>query len=318
MDEVCPACAERGLRPWRPAGASDPQLAGRVEFSLKRCERCGSAVTVGAAADPALYEGGTYNQPRRAFAPLLAPLRRLADLDRSRLVSALPSAGTVLEIGAGDGRLVARMRAAGLRAWGIDPSAAACEAAAGRGVEVRAADVEEATVSPASQDGIVLWHSLEHFDEPGPAMSRVRGWLRPAGTLVVAVPNIDSLQARIGGDRWFHQDVPRHRTHFTPRGIERLLRRTGYEVEGVHHLLVEQNPFGMWQTLLNRLTGERDFLYRLVKRDLGEVDAAARRRDLAVTAIAGPLLVPVALGLELAAGLWGRGGSIVVEARAVE
>jgi hypothetical protein len=34
-----------------------------------------------------------------------------------------------------------------------------------------------------------------------------------------------------------------------------------------------------------------------------------------VTAVAGPLLVPVAVALELAAGLAGRGGTMVVEAR---
>ena len=45
----------------------------------------------------------------------------------------------------------------------------------------------------------------------------------PAGTLVVAVPNLGSVQARIGGDRWFHQDVPRHRTHLTPAGASALL-----------------------------------------------------------------------------------------------
>jgi hypothetical protein len=37
-------------------------------------------------------------------------------------------------------------------------------------------------------------------------------------------------------------------------------------------------------------------------------------RDLAVTAIAGPLLAPVAVLAEVAAGLAGRGGSIVIEA----
>ena len=84
----------------------------------------------------------------------------------------------------------------------------------------------------------------------------------------------------------------------------------------MRHLLVEQNPLGMWQTLLNRLTRERDFAFRLLKRDLGEAGTRGHGRDLAVTAVAGPLLAPIAVAAEIAAGLARRGGSIVVEARA--
>ena len=117
----------------------------------------------------------------------------------------------------------------------------------------------------------------------GRGAARIRGWLRPAGGSSSRSRTSPRLQARIGGDRWFHQDVPRHRTHLTPAGASALLERSGFRVERVRHLLVEQNPLGMWQTLLNRLTGERDFAFRLLKRDLGP-GAAAPRRDLAVTA----------------------------------
>jgi hypothetical protein len=72
----------------------------------------------------------------------------------------------------------------------------------------------------------------------------------------------------------------------------------------------------MWQTLLNRLTRERDFAFRLLKRDLGPAGVSGHGRDLAVTAVAGPLLAPVAVLGEVAAGFAHRGGSIVVEARA--
>jgi len=309
----CPACGAPALRRWRSATASDRQLAGRRRFQLARCDRCGSAATLGEAPPPALYEGGTYAPARSSVAPLLAPLRRLADRDRMRFLRAVPDGARVLEVGAGDGSFVGLMRARGLDAWGLDPSPAAREAARAAGLEVVSAGIDDAEVEPASQDAVVLWHSLEHVGDPAAAIRRVGGWLRPEGRVVVAVPNLAGLQARWGGDRWFHQDVPRHRTHFTPAGLGALLERSGFRVERTRHLLVEQNPLGMWQTLLNRLTGERDFAFRLIKRDLAGSGAGARARDLAITAIAGPPLVPVALALELAAGLAGRGGSMVAE-----
>jgi SAM-dependent methyltransferase len=312
----CPACGADALAPWRAATASDPALAGAATFELARCGHCGSAATLGPPPPPAVYEGGTYAGARSGLAPLLAPLRALADRDRMRFVAGIEPGGRVLEVGAGDGKFVARMRAAGLDAWGIEPSPAAGAAARELGIEVVQAGVAGAEVEAASQDGVVLWHSLEHFDEPEAALRRIRGWLHPGGRLVVAVPDLASVQARIGGDRWFHQDVPRHRTHFTPRGLAALLERTGFAIDRSRHLLVEQNPLGMWQTLLNRLTAERDFAFRLIKRDLAEVPSSTRARDVAVTALAGLPLALLAVPLELAAGVARRGGSMVVEGRA--
>ena len=315
MQRKCPACGALAMRGWRLATASDPQLAGRRSYELERCEACGSAATVDAGDHSgALYEGGTYSTERRAFAPLLEPLRRLAERDRLRFVAAVPHGARVLEVGAGDGRFVALLASAGFDAHGIEPSPSACEAAARIGAAVANASAETAAVEARTEDAVVIWHALEHTDDPRATVALAREWLVPGGRLIVAVPDLASLQARIGGDRWFHQDVPRHRTHFTRAGLVSLLERTGLRVVRVRHLLVEQNPLGMWQTLLNRLTGERDFAFRLIKRDLDGVARPAIARDLLITAIAGPLLVAVAPALELGAGLAGRGGSMVVEA----
>ncbi len=149
----CPACGRSSLRPWRAATPSDPQLAGAGPFSLLRCADCGSAATVGDAPDRALmYEGGTYAPARGGARRLLAPLRGLAERDRVRFSSHLDRGSRVLEVGAGDGKLVAAMRAAGLDAHGIDPSPAACAAAAAIGAPVEAVGVDEAEL-PAGERG---------------------------------------------------------------------------------------------------------------------------------------------------------------------
>ena len=204
-------------------------------------------------------------------------LRRLAERDRLRFLASVPQGAWVLEVGAGDGRFVAMLAAAGFEAHGIEPSPSACEAAARIGAPVVNASAEGAAIDAGAQDAVVFWHALEHTADPGAVVARAREWLAPGGRLIVAVPDLASVQARIGGDRWFHQDVPRHRTHFTRAGLVRLLERTGLRVVRVRHLLVEQNPLGMW-TLLNRLTRERDFAFRLIKRDLGGVHRGGRSR----------------------------------------
>jgi len=125
---------------------------------------------------------------------------------------------------------------------------------------------------------------------------------------------VDSLQAVLGGDRWFHQDVPRHRTLFTQQGIRLLLERSGFRVATVHQVLLEHNPLGMWQTLLNRLTTRPNAFFRFVKRQPHPGTRSERIRDAAVVVLLGPLLAPVAVVLEVLAGLLGRGGTVVVRA----
>lgn len=319
MSAICPVCDVGELRAWRAATASDPHLAGGESYALDRCDDCGSAVTVGTPANPALlYEGGTYAPARPGLGALVAPLRRLAERDRMRFLGGLEPGARVLEVGAGDGSFVARLAAAGLDARGIEPSEAGRAAAARIGARVEAGSAEDAAVAPGTEDAVVVWHALEHLDDPAGALRRIAEWLRTGGRVIVAVPDLASLQARIGGDRWFHQDVPRHRTHFTASGLRRLLERCGYRVVRVRHLLVEQNPLGMWQTLLNRLTFERDFAFRLLKRDLPPAPAAVMALDLGMTVVAGALLAPVAVVVEIAAGLVGRGGTVVVEAVSAE
>ena len=311
----CPACGEPALDPWRTASSSDARLSAERSYRLQRCRSCGSAVLAERRSEsPELYSEGTYGRVPRLSAALLAPLRRLVDWDRRRLVGALAPGSRVLEIGAGEGRLVGSLAAGGHAALGIEPAERAAAEARRHGAQVETVALEQAEFETGSFDVVVLWHVLEHLDDPSAALSRARAWLAPGGRAVVAVPNLASLQARIGGDRWFHQDIPRHHTQFTVSGLQRLLARSGFQPGRARHLLIDQNPLGMWSSLLNRVTKAPDAPYRLLKSSLHYERRRDALQDAALTLILGPVLVPVALLLELAAGLLGRGGSVVIHA----
>jgi SAM-dependent methyltransferase len=239
-----------------------------------------------------------------------APVLRAFDRQRLRILAAsVPAPARVLDAGAGRGRFVAAALGAGYAARGIEPSRRGADAASATGAAVERATIAAATVEPGSLDAVTLWHVLEHLDEPGPALARIASWLRPDGVLLVGVPNLASFQARLGGERWYHLDVPRHRVHFTPAGLDALLRAQGFTPVRTHHLLAEHNPFGLWQSLLSRVTAHPSYLYNLLKRN-----APARSPDLAITVLALPL-APVAALAELGAGLARRGGTIAVLAR---
>jgi SAM-dependent methyltransferase len=218
-----------------------------------------------------------------------------------------PPRGTLLDIGAGRGRFVSSARAAGWSAKGIEPSARGVQAArAVYGVELDPLSLAEAS---GTYDAVTLWHVLEHMEDPGEALAHVASLLGPGGRLLIGVPNLASVQARIGRDRWFHLDLPRHRTHFTPGGLRSLLERHGFAVEREEHTLLEHNPFGLWQTLANRVTRTPSWLFNALKRN-----APLAHTDAVITLALLPL-APLCLAAEALFGRAGRGGTIAVVAR---
>jgi SAM-dependent methyltransferase len=304
---TCPACGGR-LAPWLSAPAAEPGLG---DIALLRCVACGTAVT-DAPASAELYEAGAYNPGRPRGAGLAAPLLRAFDAQRLRFLrgAGVAPGAVVVDAGAGRGRFVAHARDAGYDARGVEPSARGVAGAAETyGVALERAGLEDAAVAPGSVDAVTLWHVLEHLDDVPGALATVARWLRPGGVLLVGVPNLGSWQARVGGARWYHLDLPRHRVHFTVDGLTRALARAGFEVVATHHVLAEHNPFGMWQSAVNRATRRPSYLFHLLKRN-----APWRSRDLVVTLAALPL-VPVAVVAELVVGLARRGGTVAVVAR---
>ena len=310
----CPACGREQARHWRVAHGVEAGTASERGYALQRCEACGSASLTGDAGDPELYEGGPYAVPRGWRDRVLEPLRRLVDRDRLRLLGGLAPGLRVIEIGAGRGRLLAALRARGHDAVGIEPSRSSSGVALDRGLPVEPVSLEQASFPADEADLVVLWHVLEHLDRPADALGRAREWLKRDGRLVVAVPNLDSVQARIGGDRWFHQDVPRHRVQFTGKGVEELMRRCGFAPTRVRHVMLDQSALGMWLTLLNRLTRGRDVPLRFMKRDLRYSRRADAVRDAIVSVVIGIPLLPIAVLAEMGSGFAGRGGTVVVHA----
>lgn len=306
---VCPACSGV-LEDWRTQPTSDPSLPGT--FLLRRCAHCGTVVTAGAAPsfDDA-HDGGSYATRRPRGSGLAQPLLHAFDRQRLRLLARHGArSGRLLDAGAGRGRFVAAARDAGWDAGGMEPASRGVEAARDvYGVELQQAGIDDAGVPQGSVDAITLWHVLEHVEDPRATLGTLREWLRPGGLVLVGVPNVTSLQARVGGERWFHLDVPRHRTHFSPRGLARAAEAAGLQPVAFHGVLLEHNPFGMWQSVVNRLSGTTSYLYYLLKHA-----APLRARPLLITLVALPL-IPVLALVEFAAGATGRGGTMVLVAR---
>lgn len=235
------------------------------------CIRCGLGrfhPRPGEAEIRALYPDEYYGEPGTKFQPLIESLVRLVGARHIGFLSRnLAPGARVLDIGCGRGVLLGELANRGFEVCGIEISEEAVRGADPR-AEIRiAARVADAGFEPASFDEVILWHVFEHMDGPRETLVEVNRILRPGGSLVIAVPNFSSAQARWTGAAWFHLDLPRHLYHFPAAALCDLLTQTGFEVESEHHFSLRQNPFGWIQSFLNRFPGfPRNGLYVLLHR----------------------------------------------------
>ena len=75
---------------------------------------------------------------------------------------------------------------------------------------------------------ITAWHSLEHVHELENIIARFHKILDYNGTVIVAVPNYRSFDARLYKNFWAAYDVPRHLWHFDKKSIKKVFSNNGF------------------------------------------------------------------------------------------
>lgn len=295
---VCAWCgAPLELEPDGDAAAGPAQAVA--------CARCGVRTTLPSPSDAELEHayGGSYRPPGGRFAgPGDLALRRTRG-SLARRLDRLAPPGAVLDVGCGEGALLDELRHRGRSALGLERGPAARS-------DVRDCGLDELEPGWAA---LVFWHSLEHLRAPRAVLARASELLVPRGVLVIAVPNGDSLQARLFGERWLGLDLPRHLVHLRTAALVAELSSEGLAVERVSHLRGGQVVFGWLHGLVGLLPG-RASLYDAIRTPSARA-TALRPGARAGLLAAGALLLPVALaaaGLEAALR---RGGTVYVEAR---
>jgi len=78
-------------------------------------------------------------------------------------------------------------------------------------------------------DIITFWHSFEHISNPGEILRQTINQSKNNLTVVIALPNHRSFDAKHYGSFWAAYDVPRHRFHYSTKGIKKLMKSHGFE-----------------------------------------------------------------------------------------
>ena len=134
---------------------------------------------------------------------------------------------TLLDIGCGDGALLEVARQARIEGVGTEISEGLRRDVQSR-IGKDAIVCADLTRLPAHQyDVVTLINVLEHLPNPYEILQSASRLLTPGGILLVHVPNLGGLPARLRGASWRHIEPLTHLTYFTARTLKALVARAG-------------------------------------------------------------------------------------------
>lgn len=233
----CPACGTEANSPKVVLRAKALSSTDEIHCVLTRCCEC-RHVFMNPQPSP-VELAPFYDDHYHVFADRPKTPKEIDELiarrfDGVRLNHASFAEGKAfLDVGCGLGDMVAAMQRLGMDARGIDPSPNAVRIARAVGRAVELGDLRDRAFDAGQFHSISMYHSLEHTPDPFAVLRECARILAPEGELMVAVPNIDSLNARIFGRQWSHLSLPHHLQHFTAQTLQRVAQRAGLRCTGV-------------------------------------------------------------------------------------
>ena len=160
---------------------------------------------------------------RSLFENLYHFIKNIALKNKLNLINKLSkNKGLLLDIGAGTGDFLNVAQNNGWQTVGTEPSQKAKNIALKKGVTFVENTKE---LQNNSIDVITMWHVLEHVPELEAQILELKRLLKTNGTLLVAVPNFKSFDAKHYGKFWAAYDVPIHFWHFSKQSIKLLFQK---------------------------------------------------------------------------------------------
>jgi SAM-dependent methyltransferase len=235
----CPACASEitGVYLDRSEEELGPAAIGssRTLFSAGQILRCSKCRHGFRASQPTSEElGELYREmDTDVYESEESARSRTARRHVGLLNRRVGCSGKLLDIGCASGLFLDQAARSGWDVFGVEPNPVLSSKAAGRVGKNRicSTTLEEANLDASSFDAITMWDLLEHVaDLPGFLQLCAR-LLKPAGRILVKVPDFDSLQARLMRARW-PLLLPEHLGYFTRASLRACSERANLRVVG--------------------------------------------------------------------------------------
>ena len=211
-------------------------------FTIVKCNSCGFLLTSPRPNDSDLgkyYLSDDYISHSNKSTSLVDQIYKISrsftlkwkiNLVKSNLNFNENATPRLLDFGCGTGEFLLKSKQHGFHVTGVEPSSIARDQATSLIQEKVSPDI---TNAEGTFDVITLWHVLEHIPDLNTIIEQLRSRLSKNGTMFIAVPNHQSLDAKIYKAQWAGYDVPRHLWHFNQATMTMLLKNHSLKLEKV-------------------------------------------------------------------------------------
>jgi 2-polyprenyl-3-methyl-5-hydroxy-6-metoxy-1,4-benzoquinol methylase len=232
--EHCPVCASSKFTPFL---SCVDYTVSQKKFNIVSCDACNFHFT---NPTPVVEEIGEYYKSESYIShsstnkglinKIYQRVRNYTLKQKVKLIQKQANGKNHLDIGAGTGHFLNASAAAGFNALGLEPDVDARKMAQDNfKVNIKALE-ELHNLDDNSQDVITMWHVLEHVYDLQKDLKKITSVLKEDGTMIVAVPNKSSYDAKKYKEFWAAYDLPIHLYHFVPNDIRNLFSQFNMEV----------------------------------------------------------------------------------------
>lgn len=141
----------------------------------------------------------------------------------------------ILEIGCGGGNFLYEYKHTypSHNLIGLDSNELVVNKLKKRKFNVIHSDMSRIQLDTASIDYIYGWMALEHIHDINLALGEISRILKKDGRFVFSIPNAKCFQFSLFKENFYPTHIPVHLYHFTPKSIEKILKRHGIKVEKI-------------------------------------------------------------------------------------
>ncbi|WP_452230564.1 class I SAM-dependent methyltransferase [Lacinutrix sp. MEBiC02404] len=136
----------------------------------------------------------------------------------------------LLDVGCGTGDFLQVAKNSNWNVSGIEPNQEARAISNSKTGNAVYSTKQLSAFNKHSFDVITLWHVLEHLPNLEDQVAVFKSLLKENGTLIIAVPNYKSYDAKHYKHFWAALDVPRHLWHFNQESIAKLFAKENMKI----------------------------------------------------------------------------------------